>query len=417
MPSSITKNGRIQWKGRVQKHGKVKQKLFKTKKEALDWEAKERKQDWSEKTDTAFSMGEWAQQYLDFSQSRHSTKTYYEKKKTFKELFAAKDAKGRPFVNPDADVTTLNAGMVLRVLQARFKKTSGYAANKDRKNLVSAWNWGVKYLGLTEPNPCKVDIFPEIRTPRYVPPEEDFWKVYDLTSGQDRAMLSAFLYLGARRGEILQLKWVDVDFSNDRIRLHTRKRRDGTLEYDWLPMNTLLKEQLRWWWENRTFKDSPYVFVCDDPYDFCREYYGKPFIHRRHLLARLCKKAGVTPFGFHAIRHMVATRLYHMGKPLGVIQAILRHKSAGTTERYLKSLGLEETRVHLEDLCDMRKPIKEETCEAAGSKDGKPAAGQVINLKDHLERRSQMVQEEKAGKTVSETVSSGTEPDSDLLTY
>ncbi|MFO7861800.1 MAG: site-specific integrase [Desulfosalsimonas sp.] len=202
-------------------------------------------------------------------------------------------------------------------------------------------------------------------------------------------MLSAFLYLGARRGEIFRLQWADIDLSDGRVRLSTRKRRDGTLEYDWLPMNTELKKQLRWWWENRSFKESPYVFVCDDPYDFCREYYGKPFAKRSHFMRRLCEKAKVAPFGFHAIRHLIATRLYHMGKPLGAIQAILRHKSAATTERYLKSLGLEEARGHLEDLCEMRKPVKEANEVAKEVNDRKPA--EVISLKDHLEMRSQAV--------------------------
>ncbi len=119
--------------------------------------------------------------------------------------------------------------MVLGVLQVRYRKVSGYAANKDRKNLVAAWNWGIKYIGLPQPNPCQIDRFPEVRSERYVPPEEDFWKVYDLVSGQDKVMLSAFLYLGARRGEIFRLLWSDVDLVNNKLRLGTRKRRDGTL--------------------------------------------------------------------------------------------------------------------------------------------------------------------------------------------
>jgi hypothetical protein len=39
-----------------------------------------------------------------------------------------------------------------------------------------------------------------------------------------------------------------------------------------------------------------------------------------------------------------------LGYELGVIQAILRHKSPGTTERYLRSIGLERVRDALEDL-------------------------------------------------------------------
>jgi len=156
------------------------------------------------------------------------------------------------------------------------------------------------------------------------------------------------------------------------------------------------------------------VFVCDDPYDFCREHYGGPFVHRRHLLPRLCEKAGVTRFGFHAIRHMVATWLYHMGKPLGAIQAILRHKSAASTEKYLKSLGLEETRTHLEDLCDMRPPDQPGRKE---TESGRGKRAEVIELKSHLEKRSQVAEKEMAAKTVSGTVSRGTELKPDWLTH
>src|SRR6056297_2991554 len=34
--------------------------------------------------------------------------------------------------------------------------------------------------------------------------DEDFWKAYDLTSGQDRVMLSVMVYLAARRGEVFK---------------------------------------------------------------------------------------------------------------------------------------------------------------------------------------------------------------------
>ncbi len=43
------------------------------------------------------------------------------------------------------------------------------------------------------------------------------------------------------------------------------------------------------------------------------------------------------------------------GNSVGVIQAILRHKSPSTTERYLKTLGLEHTREALEGLFKPRK--------------------------------------------------------------
>ena len=107
------------------------------------------------------------------------------------------------------------------------KARSGYAVNNDRKNLLAAWNWGIKYLDLPSPNPCMVDRFPESRKTRYVPPEKDFWTVYEASEGQDKVMLLACLHLAARRSELFRLTWDDVDFGNERIRIGARKRLGG----------------------------------------------------------------------------------------------------------------------------------------------------------------------------------------------
>lgn len=164
-------------------------------------------------------------------------------------MFAAPTGKGKArqlIVNPLSPVTSLTPGKVLAALRAQFGTRSGNALNKDRKNLVAAWNWGVKYLGLPMPNPCLVERFPEERHLRYIPSEEDFWKVYAQACGQDRIMLLCYLHLGARRSEIFRLAWEDANFDNSRVRLYTR-------EYDWLP------RPCGWWWENRTFPDSTSV--------------------------------------------------------------------------------------------------------------------------------------------------------------
>lgn len=66
------------------------------------------------------------------------------------------------------------------------------------------------------------------------------------------------------------------------------------------------------------------------------------------LMRKICKRAGVTPFGFHSIRHLFASKLWRQDVSLGHIQQLLRHKSPRVTERYLQSLGLEKVRKSLE---------------------------------------------------------------------
>ena len=300
-------------------------------------------EDWNGKTVT-ISLGDWAQKYLNYARSRFSTKAYNEKCLAFRLFFKE--------IDKALSINELKPADVLKYVVKQKEERSGYAANKDRKNLVAGWNWGMKYLNppLPGPNPCLVEKMAEIRSPRYVPPEEDFWKIYAVTEGQDKVMLLTFLHLAARRGEVFRMAWEDVDFSNSRIRLWTRKRMGGTYEYDWLPMTQELREKLRWWWEHRPIKDKPYVFLCLETTEFTRDYYGLPFKTRRHFMRRLCNKAKVPPFGFHAIRHLSASTLFNSGYDLGVIQAILRHQSPSTTERYLKSIGMERVRDALESL-------------------------------------------------------------------
>jgi integrase len=105
-----------------------------------------------------------------------------------------------------------------------------------------------------------------------------------------------------------------------------------------VPMTVDLKNALLIFREKRLSQsnvDKEHVFVCLENTPFCEDYYGKPFMVRQHFMKKLCKKAKVEQFGFHSIRHLVATTLYHKGHNLIEIQAILRHKNSTTTGKYL----------------------------------------------------------------------------------
>jgi integrase len=73
-------------------------------------------------------------------------------------------------------------------------------------------------------------------------------------------------------------------------------------------------------------------------------------------MKKICNKANVKHFGFHAIRHLSASILYKKGNSVSIIQAILRHKNPNTTTRYLRTIGLEDTRSALEE--GFRKPAE-----------------------------------------------------------
>lgn len=60
---------------------------------------------------------------------------------------------------------------------------------------------------------------------------------------------------------------------------------------------------------------------------------------RNHWLKRECARAGVKGFGLHTVRHLSAVMLYHAGKSVAAIQAMLRYEHAVTTEIYLGPSG------------------------------------------------------------------------------
>lgn len=315
------RNGK--WLAQVRLDNQTIRKTFPTKKEAIEWEVDQQREiRTSTRQETPSDcLIDWATAYLEYSQARFVSKTWDEKRSMFKRMFK--------IVAPSQPVHTLTSGQVLNFLKEQAVKRSGYSANKDRKNLVAAWNWGMKYFGLPSPNPCLVDRFPEERQKRYVPPESDFWKVYHAAeSSQDQVMLLTYLHLAARRMEIFKLKWEDVDFADSRVRLYTRKRMGGSLEHDWLPLTDDLFNALL---DHRQGCSGEWVFP-DPSTDLA--YY-----QRNRWMPRLCEKAGVRPFGLHAIRHLTASILAKANVSMIDIQAILRHKNLSTTERYIQRIS------------------------------------------------------------------------------
>jgi len=315
------------WRAEKMIDGRRKTRTFSVKADALKWEAQQSADLWEQQTHTICWL-EFCTAYLDWSRDRFSQKTFNEKRLSFKR--SMKD------IPPKIDASKITARHALDVLRRTAKEISGYAANKTRKNLAAAWHYGVRYYGFPADNPfLRVEKFAADSHPRYVPPEEDFWKVVDAAEdSRDRTFLLFLFYSAARVGEVFRLTWDDVDFPNHRVRLGTRKTRDGGLSYAWLPMTDGLYQAMA---KHRLKSRSALVFV--------NKHTGQQYTVRQHFMESLCQKAGVQPFGFHAIRHLAATILAHSGLDLPTVQAMLRHQSPTTTARYIHSLGIDREKI------------------------------------------------------------------------
>jgi len=302
-------------------------KLFDRKKDAKEWEdltlaalkkAAAEKRDDLESIGPDLLIGQWADAYLDFAKASWKEKTVDEKLRAFRRLFEHS-------LTPNQLIVEISPIVALNHLVGIKKLTNGNTANKDRKNLVAAWNWGIRYMDLIPINPFQlVDKFAEDRHPRYVPPLEDFrLVVMAATPLQQRLLLTAY-FTAARRGELWIMKWSEVDLIAGTVGLWTNKRRSGNAEYDELPMSNAFRNKLVKWKEESN----------DQELVFGDQFVGLMDTNNRWLNA-LCEKVGVKRFGYHGIRHLAGSLAIQNGANILEVQQLLRHKSITTTQRYI----------------------------------------------------------------------------------
>lgn len=306
---------------------------------AIEWEGKTR-HELNANAGQVVTMAGWMENYLQFAKVRFQAKTYRAKKAAFRRLLS--------FFRDTHQVAGLSVADCLRFLTTQARTRSGNAANRDRKEAGTAYEWGRVYLGLPVPNPWRlVDKFPEKSYTRYVPPLADFEKVRAIATGQDAAMLTTLLHLAPRKSELFGIRLDDVDFENRRVRLFTRKRKGGHRQGDFLPATKILMATLAAWLEERGKIELP----GQDPetnYVFLSLVTGRRFQRRDDFLKRLCQRAGVRRFSFHAVRHLAAQELYRDGATTHHIQLVLRHLDPRTTSKYLRRIGIEEVRATME---------------------------------------------------------------------
>lgn len=135
-----------------------------------------------------------------------------------------------------------------------------------------------------------------------------------------RDIMLMALYTGMRRGELFKLKWQDIDFQRNFIRIRDPKGgSDQTI-----PLN----EPARGVFLQHPHNKSDYVFVRGD---------GEPFTDISRRVNPIKKAAGI-PGDFramHGLRHVYASMLASTGQvDMYTLQKLLTHKSPIMTQRY-----------------------------------------------------------------------------------
>jgi integrase len=152
-----------------------------------------------------------------------------------------------------------------------------------------------------------------------------------LAAAPDHIRILSILILdaGLRSGrEALSLKWGDVDFASDTIRVRESKTLAGIRS---IPMSSRCKAELLRWRERLGPEFSEYVFANPQ----------RPEVHVkdvRRAWPNALKAAGLEYFWLYDLRHTFASRLTEAGvSPLFVAQ-IMGHSSPSILQTYAKAI-------------------------------------------------------------------------------
>ena len=227
----------------------------------------------------------------------------------------------------------LESGRVDRVeAKSKPKGLSAKTVRNIHQMISSACGFAVNQKLLAS-NPASACALPRIerKEMKTIPPDK-------LTSFFDEAKESGVFELyyidlltGLRRGELLGLKWEDIDLQNGIIHVRQQVARvDGEVKE--LPLKTknsyrnisISQDAVAMLTEMEAHRSSDYVFPSST---------GGPISPDsvNNMLHRVLKRAGLPSIRFHDLRHTFATLALQNGVDIKTVSGILGHFSAGFT--------------------------------------------------------------------------------------
>ena len=208
----------------------------------------------------------------------------------------------------------------------RLKTVSPVSVNVELRTIRSALNLAVRWE-LLERNPFFG--LPLARVPYETPPyftKADFQRLLDIvTENWFRDVVVFTVVTGLRRGEVINLKWNDVDFERRVVLIHSQEGfRTKTGKSRFLPLNNVALQIVV---NRQSCRKTDYVFELEG-----RKLSGYWLSHK---LKKYVRKLGLQEnLNYHALRHTFASWLVQDGVSIYEVQKLLGHADVSTTQIY-----------------------------------------------------------------------------------
>ena len=191
-------------------------------------------------------------------------------------------------------------------------------SSSRKANIVKAYTLWLNMHGFTW-NPPQYQ--PISKLP-FIPLEKE---LDDLIAGCSRQM-AAFLQLlketAARCGEALKLRWTDVDFATNTVRITPEKGSSPRI----VKISTTLAAML-----GSLSKQQQKIFTYKNTF-----YLRKTFAKQRKRVAHKLGNPRIIQIHFHTFRHWKATMLYSQTKDILYVKNFLGHKNINNTLIYVQ---------------------------------------------------------------------------------
>jgi len=237
----------------------------------------------------------------------------------------------------DKDVIEIDEFMVDEILVSLSERITGSSVNRYKSTLSSVFIYFIqhpKYKRIGFTNPVRKESVSKF--------SENPAKQRFLSLDEQQKLLSACklvhwdkLYLlvlmalttGARRGELLSLRWSDVDLHERIATLETSKNGKPRL----LPLTQPVIEELF------RFRKTDSSLIFNNSVSETRAFDPKK------SWTSALKGSGIGHIRFHDLRHTAASNLVKVGRSLFEVGTLLGHSSTSMTARYAH-LAIEDTR-------------------------------------------------------------------------
>ena len=250
---------------------------------------------------------DFAKEYLQWAKTNKKPSTFNRDLSLMRQLNKEFDAK---------NIQEITTWQIEKFKARRKEEVRPASVNREIALIKHMYSKAIEWGKVKESPAKKVKLLKgEVKRVRFLVPDE-LQRLLSNCADHLKPIVIVAVHTGMRKGELLNLKWDQINFEQGIISILDTKnheRRD-------IPMNDTVKSILK-----EMEKKGPYIFSNED---------GQTFRDVRRSFETALRRSGIEDFRFHDLRHTFASNLVMEGVDIMTVKELMGHKDLTMTLRY-----------------------------------------------------------------------------------